>query len=136
MSCTLCKPKVLSYTLRKTPLSIFQLSYLIDNSSKNLKRRLDIIRFRSNVVNLNIIFSPNEAQNLSESALVQIIYISYLVNQENLDRSKMTINFCFIIDIRLMNSYLILMFFKEELTKRWSFNQIISTDIYKCKKHI
>ena len=136
MSYTLCKPKCFSYTLRKTPMSIFQVSYLIDNSSKNLKRRLDIIRFRSNVVNLNIIFSPNEAQNLSESALVQFIYISYLVNQEKLDRSKMTINFCFIIDIRLMNSYLILMFFKEELKKKWSFNQIISTDIYKCKKHI
>ena len=30
----------------------------------------------------------------------------------------MTINFCFIIDIRFMNSFLILMFFKERLTKQ------------------
>ena len=30
----------------------------------------------------------------------------------------MTINFCFIIDISFMNSFLILMFFKERLTKK------------------
>ena len=32
-----------------------------------------------------------------------------------------------------MNSFLILMFFKERLKKNWSFNQIISNDIYKWK---
>ena len=37
---------------------------------------------------------------------------------EKIDKNKMTINFCFIIDILFMNSFLILMFFKEGLTKK------------------
>ena len=117
-------------------MSIFKLSYLIDHSWKNLKRQLEIIRFRNNLVNPDITFTLNEAQSLSESILVQIMYILYLVYQKKLDQSKMKINFCFIIDIRFMSSFLILMFFKEGLTKKWNFNQIISTDIYKCKKYI
>ena len=38
--------------------------------------------------------------------------------QKKIDQNKMIINFCFIIDILFMNSFLILMFFKEGLTKK------------------
>ena len=58
------------------------------------------------------------------------------VNQKKLDQNKMSITFCFIIDILFMNSFLVLMFFKKELTKKWSFNHITSKDIYKWKKYI
>ena len=51
---------------------------------------------------------------------------------EKNDQNKMTINFCFVIDILFMNSFLIIMFFKEGLTKY--FNHIISKDTFKWKK--
>ena len=38
--------------------------------------------------------------------------------QKKIDQNKMIINFFFIIDILFMNSFLILMFFKEGLTKK------------------
>ena len=40
--------------------------------------------------------------------------------QKKLDQNKITINFCFIIDIDIlfMNSFLILMFFKEGVAKK------------------
>ena len=58
----------------------------------------------------------------------------YWVYQKKLDQNKMTINFCFIVDILFMNSFLFLMFFKEGLN--WSFNHIISKYIFKWKKFI
>ena len=61
----------------------------------------------------------------------------YRVYQKKLDRDKMAINFCFIKDIRFMNSFLILMFFKEGPAKQIGvLNYIISKYIYKWKKYI
>ena len=57
----------------------------------------------------------------------------YWVYQKKLDQNKMTINFCFIVDILFMKSFLFLMFFKEALN--WSFNHI-SKYIFKWKKFI
>ena len=37
---------------------------------------------------------------------------------EKIDKNKMTINFCFIIDILFMNSFPVLLFFKKGLTKK------------------
>ena len=57
--------------------------------------------------------------------------------QKKIYQNKMRINFCLILDILFMNSFLVLMFFKEGITKKnWSFNHIISKDIYKRKKYI
>ena len=59
------------------------------------------------------------------------------VYQKKLDQNEMTSNFCFIIDIHFMNSFLILMFFKEGPTKQIGvLNYIISKDIYKWKNYI
>ena len=48
------------------------------------------------------------------------IYIYTGCNRKKLDQNKITINFCFIIDIDIlfMNSFLILMFFKEGVANK------------------
>ena len=66
-------------------------------------------------------FSRNEPFDLCKHGKADKLFecVDYFgCTRKNLNQNKMTINFSFIIDIRFMNSFLILIFFKKGLTKK------------------
>ena len=62
---------------------------------------------------------PVESMNHTLQHNPSLRQSKYRVCQKKLDQNKMTINFYFAIDIIFMNSFLILMFFEEGLTKQF-----------------
>ena len=77
--------------------------------------------FKSNVlesIHLNPLVGKNldiaKPYKLFSSFKYLLLALLYQMYQKKLDQNEMTINFCFVIDIHFMNSFLISMFLRRQ----------------------